>query len=449
MAKEILTHEISDWSKIDEKEAFWGRINLLKPEINFGIHKYGNGLWTSGLVGIGRLFDKDDAVIQDNGREHILIVSSSYGLNPWKMLEKVLLDKEYDDYTAELEKDNKYLFRIFYDQPLIKLPQSLDNEAELLFALSFVNACHSLCKKGLKKSLVYRESNFTAKLRGKIDVNRNIKNNTVRGRCDKFYCKYIDFTEDTVENRILKAALIKCQLLLKKKFVDNSDLNNKIRYCLNAFKHVKTVMIRGSDFKQVSVGGLYSYYKPIIQQARAILEKNFNSYTENGIAPTKKDVYTIPYVINMETLFEYYARSVLKGLLIDTSYIVEKYSTKYYLQEGVQSVEEAEHGIHLMSYCIPDIMIYDSETNKPVIALDAKYKPDTRSDRHDSHQLLAYVLLTGVKKCVFVLPGEKTTVKMMKTSGNNYLPLTPGDLNYYELILGDRCDINDLAPIMT
>ena len=39
----------------------------------------------------------------------------------------------------------------------------------------YINSCHTLCKKGLKKSLIYREENFTAKLRGKIDVNRNIK----------------------------------------------------------------------------------------------------------------------------------------------------------------------------------------------------------------------------------------------------------------------------------
>ena len=48
MAKDVIIHHIHDWSKIDEKEGFWGRIDLLRPDANFGIHKYNNDLWSSG-----------------------------------------------------------------------------------------------------------------------------------------------------------------------------------------------------------------------------------------------------------------------------------------------------------------------------------------------------------------------------------------------------------------
>lgn len=30
MAKDVIIHHIHDWSKIDEKEGFWGRIDLLR-----------------------------------------------------------------------------------------------------------------------------------------------------------------------------------------------------------------------------------------------------------------------------------------------------------------------------------------------------------------------------------------------------------------------------------
>lgn len=66
MAKEIIVHHIYDWSKIDEKEGFWGRIDLLQPEINFGIHRYNNNLWTSGQVGVGRIYDRNGMPIQDS-----------------------------------------------------------------------------------------------------------------------------------------------------------------------------------------------------------------------------------------------------------------------------------------------------------------------------------------------------------------------------------------------
>lgn len=236
MAKEIIVHHIYDWSKIDEKEGFWGRIDLLQPEINFGIHRYNNNLWTSGQVGVGRIYDRNGMPIQDSGKEHILVITSNYGLDPWQMLETVMMDDEYDVYMAELAADKRFLFNIFYDQPLIRLPQNADIETDILFALSYINSCHALCKKGLKKSLIYHEENFTAKLRGKIDVNKNIKHNTARGRSDKFYCKYVDFTEDTVENRIVKAALLKCKTILNIKFKEESSVNGKINYCLNSLR---------------------------------------------------------------------------------------------------------------------------------------------------------------------------------------------------------------------
>lgn len=113
MAKDVIIHHIHDWSKIDEKEGFWGRIDLLRPDANFGIHKYNNDLWSSGQVGVGRLFDRDGMPLHENGKEHIVAIRSSYGLDPWHMLETVMLDDEFDVYMAEMTADKRFLFQIF------------------------------------------------------------------------------------------------------------------------------------------------------------------------------------------------------------------------------------------------------------------------------------------------------------------------------------------------
>lgn len=446
MAREIIPHQITDWSRIDERDSFWGRIDLLRSEENFGIHRYNNDLWTSGQIGVGRVFDRDGMPIHDNGKEHVLLVSSNYGMDPWMMLETVMLDDEYDNYIEELSAEKKTLFTIHYDQPLIPLPQGSVFEAETLFALSFVNACYSLCKKGLKKSLVSHEENFTAKLRGKIDVGKNIKHNTTRGRSDKFYCKYIDFTEDTIENRIVKAALFKCRNILREQFQEETSIRSKISYCTNTLRRVKKTTISNTDFNTSTVGGLYSYYKPVIQQARAILTMDEQKRSDDIEGTPRKAVHTIPYAINMETLFEYYARTELKKALKGSEYSVEKYSRKIYLQEGIDASEDAEKGIHLMPFCIPDIIICDGAD--PVFVIDAKYKVSGRPDRSDTHQLLSYVLLTGATKCGFILPGEKTEVKEMITSKDNYLPLTPEGLRYYEMHLGNKTDAKELKKAL-
>lgn len=446
MAKEIITHHICDWSKIDEKEGFGGRIDLLQPDVNFGIHRYNNNLWTSGQVGVGRVYDRSGMPVQDGGKEHILIITSNYGLDPWQMLETVMLDDEYEVYMEELSADKRFLFNIFYDQPLIRLPQGEDVETDILFALSYINSCHALCKKGLKKSLIYHEENFTAKLRGKLDVNKNIKHNTARGRSDKFYCRYVDFTEDTVENRVVKAALLRCKDIVDGKFKEESTISGKIIFCLNRLRHVKNTTITNTDFNTSNIGGLYSYYKPVIQQAKAILSLSFHSYATENKSEEKRYTYTIPYAINMETLFEYYARTELKKTLRGSKYRVEQYSKRFYLQKDIDNSDDAEKGIHLMPFCIPDIIIYENE--KPVVVIDAKYKMSGRPDRSDSHQLLAYVLLTGATRCGFVLPGKKTEVKEMASSGDNYLPLAPRLLRYYELLLGGKSDSDELKKVL-
>lgn len=439
MSKDIILHYVKDWSKIDERESFWGKVDLLSPNTNFGIHRYNNALWTSGQVGIGRLFDRDGMPIQENGRDHVLVVSSNYDLNPWLMLENVLLDDEYDAYVAELENDGKYLFKVFYDQPIIRVPQGIGTDAETLFALSYASACYDLCKKGLKKSLIHHEDNFTGKLRGKIDVSKNIKHNSAKGRADKFFCRYIDFTEDNIENRIIKAALIKCKEILHRRFQEDTSIRKKIVFCLNALRRVKDISISNSDFNSAEVGGLYSYYKPVIQQARAILGFKFQNYSEAPSGDEDKFIYSIPYVINMETLFEYYARTILKQTFSEDCYRVEKYSKKLFLQKDVNAAEDAERGVHLMPFCIPDIIIMQNEI--PVLVIDAKYKASGRPDRGDSHQLLAYVLLTGADRCAFILPNKETEIRKMNSTNDNYFTLSNRLIRYYELLLGD-----DFAP---
>ena len=441
MAKEINLHRIKDWSKIDEEAGFWGEIDLLRPDDNFGIHRYQNDLWTSGQVGIGRIFDKNHIPIHDNGKEHILLIESSYGLDPWEMLETVMLDDDYNMYIHELEENDRFLFKVFYEQSLIKLPSNVDVKADILFALSYINACYSLCKNGLKKSLVSNEQNFTGKVRGKISINKNIKHNTARGRCDKFYCKYLDFTEDTNENRIIKAALLKCREIIKKRFREDFRIKDKERFCLNSLKRVKCVNIKGKDFKTISMGGLYSYYEPVIRQAKAIISMGGN---KNG-SDARKPMYIIPYSINMETLFEYYARARLKQEFEANNCKIEKYSKKYFLQRTSAS-QQIEKNIHLMPFCIPDIVVCKDE--EPIIVMDVKYKPVGRSNRSDSHQLLAYVLLTGAQKCGFILPGNETVLREMKTTKEKFLHLSPPNIRYYELLLGINDNSSDIKKLL-
>lgn len=448
MTTKIILKEINDWSQINKMDPFWSEIDLSRPDINFGIHTFNGELWTSGYVGVGRIYDKRMNSIKTKGNEHVVVINSQYGMDPWNMLEKVITDEEYDSYQEELKRNNKCLYRVFYDEPIIKLEQDQKNSGDLLFALSFINSCYSLCKKGIKKKMFYKEENYNAKIRGKIDVKKNIRINTSHGRNDRFYCKYIDFTSDNIENRILKATLIRCKKIVEQKFEVSDEILRRTYYCMNSFRNVKNVHIRNKDFNNVSVSGLYTYYKPLLQQARCILAQKYKSFKADNGKVITKSIYTIPYMINMEAVFEFYTRIVMKNYLAGSKYYVDSYSKKLFLENGVSKESETKKGIHLMTYCIPDIIIRDSTNDKAVVVLDAKYKAHDRSSRLDSHQLLSYVILTGANRCGFIFPGTWTEVKHMRS--NDYLELqTPllSKLNYYELILSNELDHSEIDKI--
>ena len=437
MARDVIIHQVNDWSMLDTRDEVWTKVDLSTPEVNFGIHRFQGKLWSSGYVGVGRLYDKNGHFLQTGGKEHIIVVTSQYGMDPWQMLETVMTDDEYDDYIAEMDADGRSLFHVFYDQPLIKLSQDTEQDGELLYALSFVTSCYSLCRKGLKKTMFHQEENYASKVRGKIEIKKNIRMNTCNGRSDRFYCKYIDFTEDNIENRILKATLLKCKDIIGRRFSPTSEVSKRIAYCQNAFRRIKTVRIKTSDFNGADASGLYMYYKPLLQQARCIYGQKYYAFKDEEGQSVAKSVFTIPYMINMESLFEFYSLIVLKRTINMEKYSLDRYSKRLYIQRDVSDISEVERGIHLMPYCIPDIIIRDNESRKPVAVIDAKYKPNNRSARSDTHQLLSYVLLTDVKRCGFAFPGANSRAKIMDATGTASLPLVADSLDYYELILGN------------
>lgn len=434
MADKIRLREVTDWTPLDGEDSFWEGMDL-GAEDNFGIHMHDGELCTGGMAGVGRLYDRKRRPLRSDGRDHVLVVRPRYGVDPWVMLEKVMADEEYEDYVRESEARHKSLYRVFYDRPLIRLERDEEDGGDLLCALSFIHACYKLCQKGVRKTLFYREENCNAKIRGRVDVRNNIRLNAAYGRNDRFYCKYIDFSEDNVENRILKGALLRCRRIIDRRFETGAEIARRVRFCLHTLRNVRTVRITGGDFGHMSAGGLYTYYKPLLQQAKCILRKRYYSYRAADGRTADRSVYTIPYWINMETVFEFYARTMLKTMLPEDC-VMDPYTQKIYTESGVTDDRDALSRVHLISYCIPDIIIRDRRTGQVVAVCDVKYKDHARPDRGDSHQLLSYALLTGADRCGFIFPGEGTGLKELRAS--EYLDIGAQDrkLQYFELLLG-------------
>ncbi len=332
MYKKLLFKETKDWTELDKSDSFWRDVSLSSNETNFGIHRYRDGLWTSGYIGISRLVGNNGNVLTVKGQEKILIVRPSYPVDPWKMLEKVMTDyDEYNLYIDELNQKGKFLYKVFYDQPPIKVREDDENGSELLTALSFINTCYTICRRKMKTDMSYEEENLTGKIKGKVVASKNLRINTMRGHIEKFYCKYAVFSLDNVENRILKAGLNRAEKILKSKYGMHSDVGGKIHFCKVALRTVKNVSITKKHFIMAKATGLYSFYKPAFQQARYLIFKKHFSYRET-VEGNKKHMHVTPYMINMETLFEFYVRTIFKEYFkTEQNYEVEKYSKKLFL----------------------------------------------------------------------------------------------------------------------
>lgn len=413
--------QLTDWSQCKElsqfkEAAFNGAFNN-----NLGIKEYSSGeIWTQGYIGITRLKDIYGNVISDADGEVILQVNPRFDLDPWHMLNLVLSSEEYSEY---INNNPKTLFEIFTNEPPIRLKSSQNDSSQLMVAISFISLCYNLCMKQLKPRMTTTEENLTGKVRGKILIQKQLRKNVFQGREDRVYCRYGVFTVDCIENRILKAALIKAQIVLRKhENTDGmADIARMMHYCFNALDGVSKVNITSSDFSSVKTNGFYSYYKPALELARALIQ-DMNITIENS-DNADKERYVIPFVIKMEALFEFYCREKIKEMLnknkemLNENTVMIDYNKTYSVLSNKcgQPVEK----IHVMKNVIPDILLFDKEKENYYV-FDAKYKPidDNRQDvmRHDTHQLLSYVLLFRAKRCGFIMPYPKAETEAAKTA---------------------------------
>ena len=443
----------SDWNVVRGLDAKQLKTIEMDNPYNFGIHKYNEDVWTSGYIGVNRIRDVwGNYLKDDNNNTYVFLIQPRFAVNPFQMLDAVLKDKEYSSYEASDAHKGEFLFKFFEKEPLIEMTGDCAG-GELLLAIAFVKACEEICKKKIKNQMSFHTENLSGKVKGKIVFNKHIIKNVCESREDRVYCKYPSFSIDTAENRILKAGLKKSMIIINRIGIDLKSIKASIRYCNNLLENVREISLSSSIFGLAKTNGMYAYYKKAISLAK-VLYKNGSISVKDGI--DEKKYLIMPYEINMEKLFEYYARAIIREKL-EEPYGLEAYDTHINTYKG-----DAKN-CHLSRYVIPDIMIYkkekelingqECECKKYVSVYDVKYKDHERANRHDTHQLLSYSLLLDVYKTGFILPNNKTDDdgdkinSVTDDSTVNSQVVIPLEINtkrnlthslkYYEYLVGD------------
>lgn len=416
---------------------------------NLGIHYYRNYLYSSNFVGICRIKSVCGEPLYDSeGNELLLKVVPRFNATVVELLNYIRDDDEFEPYMAPQTTSNRHydksieaidkneIFYFFENEKPIKVEDGISNENSIITVTVFLSLLKLLCRRPLMGRMIKEEENLTGKVKGKIVIEKNIRANSMHGRNDRFYCKYLHFSDDILENQILKAALKKAKRFISDYFGDACKCNNNyasmITYCSNVLRHVSDIQCGGNACSGLKFTGCYAYYKPVMAMARMILD----DITVESNGTTSTTGYIVPYAISMDKLFEVYVRAYLKKNGIgsyrsktNTGVILERYDEKI----DVFTEEYLENpGKYIAGTIKPDIILTDCESNETVI-FDVKYKDYTNGDsRNDRLQLLAYSMMNA-NNIGIILPAQGDEKIFDARTINS---LEKREIKYHQILLG-------------
>lgn len=431
-----------------------------ESRINLGIHYYRNRLYSSNLVGVCRLKTSEGENLYDKeGNELILKVIPRFNVTVVGLLNYIRDDDEFDRYMAPQTISNKHkekeiesverneIFYFFENEAPLKVNDDISDENSIITVTVFLSLLKLLCKRPLMGKMLKKEENLTGKVKGKVVIENNIRTNTMHGRNDRFYCRYLRFTDDILENQVLKAALKKA-----KRFVieylgdvgkDNNNYTSIISYCSNSLAHISNVNCNSAMCNGLKFSGCYAYYKPVIAMARMILD----DISIESTGEVKTTGYIVPYAISMEKLFEVYVRTYLKKNGIysyrtkeTTGFRLEKFDAKTDVLVEDEGLDNP--GKYISGSIKPDLVLKNQSTGETVV-IDVKYKDYTKGDsRNDRLQLLAYSMMLNADNVGIILP-TKDEVEIFDARRIN--SMENRIVKYHQMLLGMMKDNSIVA----
>lgn len=286
-----------------------------------------------------------------------LVVTTKYGCDRIDFLKMFSIC-----FNSGIEaKDFSKIYGIDLDQPRIKAPE-LRSVLSPLIVAHFLSVVRVIVKRGLKKDYVQREENLK-KVRGHISILRNERLNVLKKRYDKVFCRYQEYSEDTVENRLVKKALKFSWQILQLNGISESmlPLQHTVQEYMSAFANVGDE-IEVWKVKAIKHHKIFKEYDDAIKLAQMILHRYDYSITN---ITTAEEEYCPVFWIDMAMLYEYYVLGLLR----------EAYGSKIHYQE---------HG----HTGYPDFVCYS-----PKVVMDTKYIPrfeHTNLDTYIVRQLSGY-----------------------------------------------------------
>ena len=195
------------------------------------------------------------------------------------------------------------IYEIYIDKPSIKAP-ALQSVVSPLLVLHFLGAVSRI--KELKKGYVSRSENLK-KVKGRISILKNERQNIAIRRYDRVFCEYDEYSADIPENRLIKKALLFSQRLLQG-LNERSAAVAKLRLnkSLALFSEVSD-KVEIKQVKRLRAHKLFTNYNEAIRLAKLILRLFDYNISKVGSHEGK----VVPFWLDMSLLYEHYVYGLL------------------------------------------------------------------------------------------------------------------------------------------
>ena len=195
------------------------------------------------------------------------------------------------------------IYEIYIDKPSIKAP-ALQSVVSPLLVLHFLGVVSRI--KELKKGYVSRSENLK-KVKGRISILKNERQNIAIRRYDRVFCEYDEYSADIPENRLIKKALLFSQRLLQG-LNERSAAVAKLRLnkSLALFSEVSD-KVEIKQVKRLRAHKLFTNYNEAIRLAKLILR--LFDYNISKVGSNEGKV--VPFWLDMSLLYEHYVYGLL------------------------------------------------------------------------------------------------------------------------------------------
>ncbi|MPT32062.1 MAG: hypothetical protein E2600_10455 [Chryseobacterium sp.] len=292
--------------------------------------------------------------------------NDSHQLNFVKILSEALQEPENFNHLDGL-------VQVDFNSDWIEVPSKHRVELTPFLIIQFLMAVKQIVKKGLKKSYYQMTENLRSRVKGKILVGQQLKQNVFKHRLTHTICSFQEFGFNTEENRFLKYVLqVIYSYAGSLEPILKAQVLELVHYNFAAFQQVNDQKFISYD--KVESNPFYKVYNNAFGLGNQILKLISHSYG-NISGDNKKHP---PHWIDMSKLFELYVFKKLRERFTGAGEV--KYHEKKHYQEL-------------------DFIINEKKENGIKAVVDAKYKPRYKNGsptKEDARQLSGYSRLKSV-----------------------------------------------------